>query len=301
DRLSDNVVERWCVMYNESATWGIPSETFLVIYLTAAVLSVGLAVVLRSRGNPPAPPAGVRLDPVQTGMLTSDDRAIAASLTLLRGAGIVSADGAILRAWGVHDNALGWFTRAVYDELASGRSALGNLRLPGRLRAPLDELRTILVAQGLLTGPEQKAWNRRATVPILGVVALGVARLVAGFAAGKPIGFLLVTVVLLAGSRELLRRTGRRTRSGTAELQRLRREHSYLSPRMRPSLTAYGPTPIALSTALFGMSSVALFSPGFASAAGISDSSSSDGGSGGGDSSSSCGGGGGCGGGGCGG
>ena len=288
-------------MYNESATWGIPSETFLVIYVAAAVLSVGLALFLRSSGNAPATTAGVRLDPVQTGMLTSDDRAIAASLTLLRGAGIISGDGTILRAWGVPDNALGWFTRAVYDELASGRGALGNVRLPGRLQAPLDELRFTLVAQGLLTGPELKTWNRRATIPILVVMAIGVARLVAGFAAGKPIVFLLVAVVLLAASRELVRRTGRRTRQGTTELQRLRREHSYLSPRMRPSLTAYGPSPIALSTALFGMGSVALFSPGFASAAGLSDSSSGGDGGSGGDSSSSCGGGGGCGGGGCGG
>lgn len=38
-------------MYNESATWGIPSETFLVIYVAAAVLAVGLAVFLRSRGT----------------------------------------------------------------------------------------------------------------------------------------------------------------------------------------------------------------------------------------------------------
>lgn len=289
-------------MYNESATWGIPSETFLVIYVAAAVLSVGIAVFLRSSFTPSAATAHVRLDPVQTGMLTSDDRAIAASLTLLRGAGIISDDGTILRAWGVPDNALGWFTRAVYDELASGRGALGNVRLPGRLRAPLDELRTTLVAQGLLTGPEQKTWNRRATIPILVVMAVGVARLAAGFAAGKPIGFLLVAVVLLAASRELVRRTGRRTRQGTAELQRLRREHSYLSPQMRPSPTAYGPTPIALSTALFGMGSLALFSPGFASAAGISDSSSSGGDGGSSDGGgSSCGGGGGCGGGGCGG
>jgi len=287
-------------MYNESATWGISSETFLVIYVTAALVAVGLAVFLRSRGTAPAPTAGIRLGPVQAGMLTSDDRAVAASLTLLRGADLISADGTILRGWGVADNALGSFTRAVYDELSSGRSALGNLRLPGRLQAPLDHLRATLVAQGLLTGPEQKAWNRRATLPILVVVAIGVARLVAGFAGGKPIGFLLVAVVLLSASRELVRRTGRRTPQGTAELTRLRRTHSYLAPRMRPSLTAYGPTPIALSTALFGMGAVGLFSPGFASAAGISDSGNGDGGSSGGDSS--CGGGGGCGGsGGCGG
>ncbi|AII07494.1 TIGR04222 domain-containing membrane protein [Rhodococcus opacus] len=280
-------------MYNESATWGIPSETFLVIYVAAAVLAVGLAVFLRSRGTASAPTDGVRLDPVQAGMLTSDDRAITASLTLLRGADLISADGTVLRAWGVTDNALGWFTRAVYDELASGRGALGNLRLPGRLQAPLDHLRATLVAQGLLTGPEQKAWNRRASIPILVVLAIGVARLVSGFAGGKPIGFLLLAVVLLSAARELVRRTGRRTHQGTAELQRLRREHSYLSPRMRPSLTAYGPTPIALSTALFGMGAVGLFSPGFASAAGVTDSGSGDGGSSSGGGDSSCGGGGG--------
>ncbi|CAG7588142.1 hypothetical protein SIM91_33520 [Rhodococcus opacus] len=110
-------------MYNESATWGIPSETFLVIYVTAAVLAVGLAVFLRSHGTAPAPTAGIRLDPVQAGMLTSDDRAIAASLTLLRGADLISTDGTILRGWGVADNGLGSFTRAVYDELASGAAA----------------------------------------------------------------------------------------------------------------------------------------------------------------------------------
>ncbi|TQC50275.1 TIGR04222 domain-containing membrane protein [Rhodococcus sp. WS4] len=285
-------------MYDDSATWGIPSESFLVMYVTIAVLAVGLAVFLRSRGHEPAATGRVRLDPVHAGMLTSDDRAIAASLTLLRGADLISPDGTVLRSWAVTDNTLGSFTRTVYDELAFGRTALGNLGLAGRLRAPLDQLRSTLVAQGLLTGPEQKAWNRRATLPILVVVALGVARLVAGFAGGKPIGFLLVLVILVSASRELVRRTGRRTRRGTAELDRLRRTHSYLAPRMRPSFTAYGPTPIALSTALFGAGAVALFSPGFASAAGISDSGSSDGGSGGGNSS--CGGGG-CGGGGCGG
>ena len=250
-------------MYNESATWGIPSETFLVVYVAAAVVAVGLAVFLRSRGTAPTPTAGIRLDPVQAGMLTSDDRAAAASLTLLRGADLISADGTVLRGWGVADNALGSFTRAVYDELASGRSALGNLRLPGRLQAPLDHLRSTLVAQGLLDGsrtegvepprepPDPRRRGRRRRTPRRRVRRRQADRLPAG-RGGSALG--------RAGARSPDRT---QDAPGHGELQRLRRDHSYLSPRMRPSLTAYGPTPIALSTALFGYGGRRPVLPGF--------------------------------------
>jgi hypothetical protein len=106
----------------------------------------------------------------------------------------------------------------------------------------------------------------------------------------------------------LLRIKRRRTALGDSELRRLKHENSYLSPKLRPAYTSYGPSLAGLSAALFGSGALVLIDPALAGAvaAGAAyspggggssyyscgSSSGSSGSDGGGGSGSSCGGGG---------
>ena len=74
--------------------------------------------------------------------------------------------------------------------------------------------------------------------------------IVAGIAGGKPVGFLLLTIIVLALMIPLLRIKRRRTALGDSELRRLKHENSYLSPKLRPAYTSYGPSLAGLSAAM---------------------------------------------------
>ena len=100
----------------------------------------------------------------------------------------------------------------------------------------------------------------------MAVIALGLVRLVAGIAGGKPVGFLLLTIIVLALMIPLLRIKRRRTALGDSELRRLKHENSYLSPKLRPAYTSYGPSLAGLSAALFGAGALVLIDPALAGA-----------------------------------
>lgn len=139
-------------------------------------------------------------------------------------------------------------------------------------------------------------------------------RLVSGLFSGRPVGYLLLTLVALLIVTLVLRRVPMLTRAGRAALRSVRSQHTHLAPASAPAYATYGAAGAAMGVALYGTASLWALDPGFAeqaeiqrqAAAGSGWSGGSDGSSGGGDSSgsdggSSCGGGGGCGGGGCGG
>ncbi|MGC0366708.1 uncharacterized protein (TIGR04222 family) [Rhodococcus sp. 27YEA15] len=295
-------------------TWGIPSRTFLQWYLLAALLAVALSLYSRAAARRSCQKAGTdrrALTPPEVGALTSDYQAVLASLAILRSGGLIDTNGAANRAMHRKDRErLDWFTRTVFERLGNRKVPLRRVRLLGRLNIALAQLRTTLIGEGYLQRSQRGIHASLRTLPILAVIALGIVRIIAGTTGGKPVGYLVVTVLVLALALPFLRRNGRRTSLGDSELRRLMHENSYLSPKLRPSYTSYGPAFAGLSAALFGVGTLALIDPALAGAvsagaayspgAGSSSHYSCGGGSSsGGDSGgggSSCGGGGGCGG-----
>ena len=299
-------------------TWGIATAEFLRWYLLAAVLAVAATLVgnwLAAHRSVPASSATRVLTPPEVGVLTSDTQAVMASLAILRGADVIDSRGGRRRTLTDAERMrLDAFTLTVLQRLGGGKAPLVRSRLVTNMSASCAQLRHALVDEGLMHGAGERPPLARA-VPILFVAAVGIARIAAGIANGKPVGFLVgIAVVLLVALPFAVRRP-RRTALGDAELRRLRAENDYLSPRFLPSFTAYGPSRAGMSAAIFGTSALMLLDPAMAGAMSYEaartgaagsfgfggDSGGDSGGSGGDGGGSSCGGGGGCGGGGCGG
>jgi uncharacterized protein (TIGR04222 family) len=172
----------------------------------------------------------------------------------------------------------------------------------------LDGLRDDLVRRGLLHSASA-GQRRRWAFAMAALLALGLARLVAGLSGGKPVGFLVLAMLVVAALTVLLVRlaASARTARGDAELAELRAAHPHLSPNMKPDWTANGATAAGLAVGLFGAGALWAADPAFAGEmimerafSGVSGSGSSGGwvSSGCGGSSGGGGGGGGCGGGG---
>ncbi|MEW1879047.1 TIGR04222 domain-containing membrane protein [Rhodococcus sp. NPDC080181] len=297
-----------------SDTWGIPSTDFLRWYLLAAVLAILLTMAgnwIAAHRSTPVTSAGRVLTPPEVGVLTSDSQAVMASLAILRGAEIIDSQGRKRRDLsGTERSQLDWFTRTVLERLGSGKAPLVRSRLVANMSGTCAQLRSTLVDEGLLHGARGSAVTR--AFPVLFVIAVGIARIVAGTANGKPVWFLVAIVFVLFAAVPVLLRRRRRTAAGDTELRRLRAENDYLSPRARPSFTAYGPTRAGMSAAIFGAGALLMLDPAMAGALSYGTAQAGgaasfgfggdSGGSGGDGGSSSCGGGGGgCGGGGCGG
>jgi len=288
------------------STWGVSGPQFLLLYLVLFAVTV-LGVVLARRRALASDGAAVpaRLDPYEAAELNGGDDlvVITAASNLLRGGSLVStgrrrgqpARLATGPAPGPAAHPVEW---AVYQEVAARpnrrlKDLRAGLEQGSALAAPRERLRL----RGLAPTPEQRARYRAAALWFLPLLALGAARVVAGSANGRPVGFLvvflLVTVVVAAA---LAGRVPNATELGRRTLRALRAEHP------RPGSGA-SPAQLSMATALFGAgvlwaadTDIAMmlrvpreqgFSAGF-------------GGDGGGDGGGGCGGGG-CGGGGCGG
>ncbi|RPA57089.1 TIGR04222 domain-containing membrane protein [Gordonia oryzae] len=237
---------------NGTDTWGIPSTTFLTLYAVVSVAA--LAVVIVRRG-----PARQRVDdlpdltPTQIGALVSAENAVLAAVAQLRAAGYITSNGRVthrLKAAPAQNDRL---VRAVGDRYA--RRGTGALR---DVSAPLRQVHSELTEAGL-----RHARRRAVGVAVLiPVLALGVARIVAGLAHRKPVGYLVVIVICLAAvciwcavhPRE---RTGR----GDSVLTELRRRHRLLAPQYRPALATLGTHHAAVAAALYGIEALTLLDP----------------------------------------
>jgi uncharacterized protein (TIGR04222 family) len=292
-----------------TATWGIDGPTFLRWYILAAVAAVLVPAFLTwaSRANDEAARIPHRpLTPPEVGALSSDRAALHASLAILRTAGVLKPGGRRARALTAEERSrIDWFTRTVLERLGSGKSIPNGRRVMASLAVAFGQLRSPLVDMGYLTASRARAAARLRTVCVALVVAVGVVRILAGLMNGKPVLFLLFTVLVLVATIPLVRRVPRLTAAGRAELRRLTADNAYLAPRMRPAFAAYGPSKAGMSVALFGGAALLWVDPALAGAmstgpgsSGFSDSggSASSCGSSSSGSSSSCGGGGGCGG-----
>ena len=296
----------------QGATWGITGPAFLVLYFAALVAVLILSAIHRRilfAGDRTASVS--RLGPQQVAYLNGGDRlAVYAALGGLRGAGaIAGGPGKTLYQAGPLPAGVTPLDNAIYN--AAGRHIRArDVHSDQWVGAAVRQLREDLQAQGLAVAPERLRAARLGwgLVGAL-VVLLGVGRLVDGVQNDKPVGFLLIAIVLaVLVTIIMLTRKRRATHAADKDLRALRKQHEYLAPNQSPSFATYGATGAAMGVALYGTAALYTMDPAFAAEAevqrmsatggsGSTDSSSSSCSSG----SSSCGGGGGCGGGGCGG
>ncbi|MGW6335348.1 TIGR04222 domain-containing membrane protein [Nocardia rhamnosiphila] len=292
-------------------TWGVSGPAFLLLYLPIAVVAVVIGWRLRHRiVHTPAPAPPGELTAPELGLLTSDRRAVMASVALLRGHDLIDAGGSPVGV--AAPVALDPFTLAVRDRL--GESKVGITLMTARLRPELDRMRKTLAERGYLADRRYTRQLREAALPILVVGLFGVARLVTGLVNGKPVLFLLFVLIALGIAGWRVAAPVRLTPAGRAALAEAADGNRYLRPVNSPSYQTYGPGAAGLAVALFGVQALVLLDPALNTAmSGYSADGLSGGGSAAGDSGgaggcgggSSCGGGsgcgGGCGGGGCGG
>jgi uncharacterized protein (TIGR04222 family) len=278
-------------------TWGISGPTFLICYLSAIVLVVIAAAVHRRTISAGRPGDVDRLGPQPIAYLAGRDKLVVyTALAGLRAAGAICSgpDKTLLQTGPMPAGGTALDT-AVYNA-AGRRIRARDVAGDQWVAAAIADLRAGLETRGLATTAAQRRTMRLWVVPGLALIALGVARLVAGVRNDRPVGFVTVMVFSKA--------SGVPTAAATKGVATLRKQSQYLSPRQSPAYATYGASGAAMGVALFGAASLYAMDPAFAAEAGIQQASASGWASSGGSScggASSCGGGGGCGGGGCGG
>lgn len=313
----------WSTLGEPGDTWGISGPAFLFIYLML-VLAVWIAGAQARRSIAGAPLGRPGVDPQARPydiayLNGGGELAVTAALGAMRQAGTIVAERGRVRAAGGLATHADPLERAIHF-VASAPTARSHLQHHGTVRSALDAVHQRLVTGGLLLSDADRRRYRSVGWWSIAVGGLGFARLLAGIAGAKPVGFLVVVLLVVAVVGVVqLARAPRRSRAGDRVLATLRTENTSLAPTMRPDWALYGATGAALGVALFGTSAMWASDPAFAdeialqraTAGGFTGSTgytdytgstscgggSADSGGGG----SSCGGGGGCGGGGCGG
>lgn len=248
-------------------TWGIAGPTFLTGYLTVAAVLVLASVLARRRlfAGPDAPGGG-RLDAQQAAYLHDGPRlALYTALGRLRAAGAVeSGPGRSLVAAGQLPAGATPLETAVYN--AAGRQLRAGALLGDRwVTEALQALREQLESAGLTLSTQHRRRARGWALALLALAGLGVARVVAGLANDRPVGYLIAAVAVLAvvGAVQLML-IPPATRAGKAALERMRREHHHLSPEQSPSYATYGSDDTAMGVALYGTASLYALDPAFA-------------------------------------
>ncbi|WP_176921166.1 TIGR04222 domain-containing membrane protein [Pseudonocardia oroxyli] len=293
-------------------TWGISGPTFLALYsaLIVVVLVVGLRERRRlARPDHPTTPRDWGELPQEVAYLHGGaDLAVYSALSALHQAGAVQPAGkGMVQAVGRPAPDASPLERAIHAT-AAVPVAPRRLAFHSAVASALTTIRARLVADGLLLTRERREAVRRVGFWMLAVVLLGLARIVAGVANARSVGFLIV-LVLLAGviSVVWLARAPERTAAAAPLLADLRTRYDTLNPAMRPDWTAGGARAAAVGVAVFGVGAVWASAPAFADELEMQKAAALGGSSGGGytgyggdsGSASSCGGGGGgCGGGG---
>jgi uncharacterized protein (TIGR04222 family) len=286
------------------ATWGISGPTFLLIYVALGVVILAGAIIWRRRytSGPTGPLRS--LTPTEVALLTGGrELAVYSSLAALRAAEAVQIEGGHLRQIGPVPSGAPELDRAIHAAAGLRSLRSRDVAADPAVAAVLERTEAELTESGLILSPAVRAHVRRGALAGVALLVFGIVRAIAGTQNGKPIGNLVLLLVLAGAGTLALAYVPRLSRAARASVATLRRDASHLRPSQSPSWATYGPASAALGVGLFGTAAIWAADPAFAADAEIRRQTlASSGGYSGGDggSSSSCGGGG-CGGGGCGG
>ncbi|KAB2342959.1 TIGR04222 domain-containing membrane protein [Actinomadura rudentiformis] len=292
-------------------TWGIAGPVFLWgIFIPAALVLIVIVVLIR-RTIAAGQETTRELHPYEAAYLTGGrTRVIGTALAALRAHGAIeSAGGGQVRATETPIPDAAPVEVAVHEVIReSGEIRIRDIPDDLRVLNETASLKASLEREGLALGDGDKTAIRLASLLLWGLLAVGVARLVSGISNSRPVGFLIVAVILLTLVCLGFMVVGSKTRAGRAALKATRDRLGHLHPSANPAWATYGPSGAAFGVALFGTAALMSFDPAFAeeaqlrnylAASGSSGGGGGDGGGGGGcGSGSSCGGGcgGGCGG-----
>ncbi|MFY0562445.1 TIGR04222 domain-containing membrane protein [Archangium lansingense] len=277
---------------------------FLAAYIPYVVVLLIAAKVWQSTLNQPSEEpqsAELKLDPYQVAALQHRESAVTTAVASLVHDGVLRwEDGGVLRAVGQPPASAGPFERAVHAALSSPVGEVATLH--EKVDRALDGLEEGLRRRGFLMNPEVAARCRQYPMALYfgAGLGLGLMKLMVGISRDRPVGFLLMLLVLGAVlGFWVLGRKPRRSRRGDKALAKLRQDNEPLRTTAKAD-GAWG----TMNSASVAMS-VALFGTGLLAAAGMADlraylvppGSGSGGGGGGGGDSGGGDGGGGCGGG----
>lgn len=280
-------------------TWGISGPAFIGIYLAATVACLFLTLLLR-RWVSQAGPMQRELHPYEVAYLIGGPRhAVATAVAGLRADGAIECVGnRELRASDRPRTMRTPLDSAIYETLRAGMvTDTRSLEHTPEVRRGTDDLANRLIAAGLAAGPRQRRNYRRAALPMVAVLVLGIVRLLAGAANGHSVGMLIGILFVVVILTVRLVKAPRTTGAGTKAVRSVRSRSSHLNPSMSPAWATYGAVGAALGVALFGIAAMRSIDPAFAEAAAMQQqlAAASAGGRGSGGSScggSSCGGGG---------
>jgi uncharacterized protein (TIGR04222 family) len=303
-------------------TWGVSGPDFLKVYIGLGAAVSALAVILflwtryrSGTGHRDSRASAEDLTPADAAYLRGGPAAVVlCALAALRTRGLVLAPSRRRLATSrtsVPGGASG-LERAVHEAVRRQAPYRRIARVP-RVREELDAVDTKLTDMGLLPPGPHRTVLRAVELVMFVILAVGIARIVAGIGDQKPVGYLLLTLIgfgTVVIWYHFLARRFPRTRFGDRVLGHLNSRYIHLAPAHHPSWRANGAETAAMSAALFGAAAVYASDPAFATRLGMSASGGSSysggggagcGGVGGGCGGGGGGGGGGCGGGGCGG
>ena len=233
-------------------TWGIGGPAFLVGYLLLAAVT-WTVTVRRRRALADGPDRPAPRHPHDLAFLNGGpDLAVTSALTSMHLTGTVTSRRGDVLAAGRLGSGADALERAIH---VATTAPVPRRRLPlaRPVRTALDAQEERLVADGLLLAEPQRRAVRAVGWWTAAVAGLGLLRLLAGVADGRPVGLLAFALAGVAALALVqLLHAPRRTRAGDRLLVRLRRENAALAPDMRPDWVAYGPAAAATGIGLFG-------------------------------------------------
>ncbi|WP_326556979.1 TIGR04222 domain-containing membrane protein [Micromonospora sp. NBC_01796] len=242
--------------------WQVPLFTWY--YLAAAAIILVGALLHRRRAL--SQPPGLRLTditPAQAAYLDSGERlTVYSSLAALRRLDAVGVTtDRRLTVTGPLPPDASRLDRAVYAAAGSGLSQQW-LRADPEVLAAVAEVKRSLEQANLLLGRDVRQSARRGSWLLLGLLALGVARLAIGLVRDVPADHLWVALLLVMLAYLLLvSQIPRRSRAAEAMLVQLRRGHRHLVTSANPDLGGQDTHTVAMTVALFGMSVMSTLDP----------------------------------------
>jgi uncharacterized protein (TIGR04222 family) len=292
-------------------TWGISGPTFLLAYLLIAV-AVGLAGfrARRALADPrtTSPVGDLTAHPHDVAHLNGGgELAVYSALAAMHLRGTITTARGRVQAAGRPAPGTDALEQAIHFT-AAAPVARRRLSFQRPVVTALTQIEGRLVSGGFLLSDARRRQIRQVGLWMLGVAALGLVRVLADVAEARPVGFLVVALLVVTAVAVVqLGSAPRRSRGGDRALAALRAEHDGLSPDAEPDWQVYGPTGAALGIGIFGTSALWASDPGFArdidagraATGGVGDAGGSGGlavsggGDGGGDGGGGCGGGGG--------
>ena len=223
---------------------------------------VGLALWKRRLNGPGGPltPEHLALDAYQVAALEGDRAALDAAVLSLVHAGVLRApqEGGLSISGSLPRRAPA-IERAVHHQVSQGKHS--RKKLLAEARPALGTLRDSLRGLGLLRTPEQDADYQRLPARVfLAVLALGVAKVWVGLTRERPVGALVLLLLVGMMAWGILRLIHHpRSRRGDAVWEALQDQHAALrtTASSEGSAEAMRPQDVALAAGLFGVGTLA--------------------------------------------